>query len=100
MSWASSYIVELTNGKTVSFRPTGRSMEPRVKSGQLCTVAPVVLDELQVDDVVLCTVKGSDYLHKVIRFSWDRSGVEIGNNRGGVNGWTSIVYGKLVKVTH
>lgn len=97
-TWASVYIDELRKGNTVSFRPTGNSMEPRIKSGELCTVVPILLRDLEIGDVVLCTVNGADYLHKVLRFSWDMGTVEIGNNHGGVNGLASAVYGKLVKV--
>lgn len=98
MSWATPHIAELREGRTVSFRPIGRSMEPRIKSGELCTVVPILIRDLAIGDVVLCTVNGADYLHKVLRFSWDRRAVEIGNNHGGVNGLASAVYGKLVKV--
>jgi hypothetical protein len=45
---------------------------------------------------VLCKINGNQYLHLVKAVQGDR--VLSGNNRGGVNGWTSQVYGKLVKV--
>jgi hypothetical protein len=72
-------------------------MQGRVESGQLCTVAP--LEEPPVPgDVVLCKVNGAQYLHLVKAVQGDR--VQIGNNKGHINGWTSRkqVYGKLVKV--
>jgi hypothetical protein len=96
MSWASSYIAQLKNGQTVTFRPRGYSMEPRVKSGALCTVRPAGVADVEVDDVVLCRVAGGDYLHLVKAKSSDGK-VLIGNNRGHVNGWSRNVYGVLVK---
>ena len=55
-------------------------------------------DELEAGDIVLCKVNGSQYLHLVKAIQGDR--VQIGNNRGRVNGWTSRqqVFGKLTKV--
>jgi len=97
MGWASRYIAELQAGRTVVFRPHGNSMQGRVESGQLCTVAP--LEDTPVPgDVVLCKVNGAQYLHLVKAVQGDR--VQIGNNKGRINGWTSRkqVYGKLVKV--
>lgn len=97
MSWASRHIADLQAGRTVVFRPHGNSMQGRVESGQLCTVAP--LEEPPVPgDVVLCKVNGAQYLHLVKAVQGDR--VQIGNNKGHINGWTSRkqVYGKLVKV--
>jgi phage repressor protein C with HTH and peptisase S24 domain len=97
VSWASRHIADLQAGRTVVFRPHGNSMQGRVESGQLCTVAP--LEEPPVPgDVVLCKVNGAQYLHLVKAVQGDR--VQIGNNKGRINGWTSRkqIYGKLVKV--
>jgi hypothetical protein len=73
-------------------------MAPKIHSGQLCTVEPVDPTLLQVGDIVLCKVKGNEYLHLVkaiqdLRF-------QIGNNRGGINGWIGphSIFGRLVKV--
>ena len=72
-------------------------MRPRIRSGQLCTVAP--LDDpgaLQVGDVVLCKVKGSQYLHLIKAIQGGR--FQIGNNRGHINGWigAGAIYGRLI----
>ena len=98
MGWASQYIDKLLAGETVSFRPRGHSMTPKIKSGQLCTVAPVDVATLQVDDIVLCKVRGSEYLHLVKAIQDTR--FQIGNNRGFINGWIgpTPIYGKLLKV--
>ena len=48
MGWASHHIQKLLTGETVSFRPHGQSMSGRIESGQLCTVAPVDPEVLEV----------------------------------------------------
>ena len=96
MGWATFYIEALKRGETVKFRPRGNSMTGRVESGQLVTVEPVNLEDVRVDDVVLCKVKGNEYLHLV--GAVDSGRVQIQNNKGFVNGWTRFVYGRLVKV--
>lgn len=96
--WAEAHVRRLKAGETVSFRPRGGSMSPRIESGQLCTVAPVGDEEVREGDVVLCRVRGSDYLHLVKAV---RPGQYlIGNNRGRVNGWIgrASVFGRLVRV--
>lgn len=100
MSWATPYITKLQAGETVQFRPRGSSMMPKIKSGQLCTVAP--LDEnvpLAEGDIVLCKVNGKQYLH-LIKAVQHGGLYQIGNNRGHINGWVNLksIYGKLVKV--
>jgi hypothetical protein len=98
MGWASGYITELQAGVTVSFRPRGHSMSPRIESGQLCTVEPVNPAIVQVGDIVLCKVRGAEYLHFVKAVQDGR--FQIGNNRGHINGWIgqSAIFGKLTKV--
>jgi hypothetical protein len=98
MSWASEYIERLKRGDTVSFRPRGHSMSPKIESGHLCTVAPVDPATLAVGEIVLCKVKGSEYLHLVKAIQSGR--FQIGNNRGFINGWigASSIYGRLLRV--
>jgi hypothetical protein len=73
-------------------------MAPKIRSGQLCTVAPVDATELDVGDIVLCKVRGAEYLHLVKAIDGER--FQIGNNRGHINGWISAnaIFGKLVSV--
>jgi len=105
MSW-DHHIAKLKAGETVQFRPRGSSMMPKIKSGQLCTVEPVVdSTPLGVGTVVLCKVKGKLYLHliKAVQTSFPNphDGLyQIGNNRGHVNGWINAnsIYGRLVRV--
>lgn len=98
MGWATHYIQELNNGKTVTFRPRGHSMKGKINSGQLCTVKPLVDDDLKVGDIVLCKVKGNQYLHLIKAKKGTR--YQIGNNRGGINGWIGVnsIFGKLTDV--
>ena len=100
MSWADKYIEELKAGKEVSFRPQGNSMVGRISSGQLVTCVPVEERVIKVDDIVLCKVMGTQYLHLVLEVTSEVYPMcyRIGNNRGKVNGWTSTVYGIVVDV--
>jgi hypothetical protein len=72
MGWASHYIEKLRAGETVSFRPRGHSMKGRIESGQLCTVTPVDPATLAVGDIVLCKVRGNEYLHIVKAIQGER----------------------------
>lgn len=102
MSWATQHIENLKKGETVRFRPKGNSMTGRVNSGDLCTVIPIQGISVKTDDVVLCKVKGNQYLHlvKAIKGSGDSQSFLIGNNRGGENGWisSSQIFGKCIRV--
>lgn len=98
MGWASAHIEKLRRGETVSFRPHGNSMQPKIESGQLCTVAPVDPAVVTSGDIVLCKVNGSEYLHLVRAVRGQQ--FQIGNNKGHVNGWVgpNSIFGKLVSV--
>jgi hypothetical protein len=98
MGWADGHISRLATGETVSFRPRGNSMAGKIESGQLCTVEPVGDQVIRVGDIVLCRVKGNQYLHLVKAIQGER--FQIGNNRGGINGWITRrqIFGRLVRV--
>jgi hypothetical protein len=104
MGWASPYIAELQKGSTVKFRPIGNSMQPRIQSGQLCTVVPPSLAPkgLTPGEIALCRVKGSDYLHFIqkVKGAGDDRQFLIGNAKGHLNGWVNLshIYGVLVSV--
>ena len=87
-------------GETVTFRPTGSSMAPIIQSRDLVTVAPVDAERIEVGDVVLAKVSGTIYLHKVSAIDKAKRRVQISNNRGRVNGWTSFerVYGMCTHI--
>lgn len=73
-------------------------MKGRIESGQLCTVEPCNSKDLKVGDIVLCKVRGNDYLHMIKAVQGER--FQIGNNKGGINGWigAQAIFGKCVKV--
>lgn len=73
-------------------------MTGKIKSGQLCTIAPVDPADLKVGDIVLCRVSGREYLHLVKAIQGPR--FQIGNNRGRINGWITgtSVFGRCLKV--
>ncbi len=98
MGWASAYIEKLVRGEPVSFRPRGNSMAGKIESGQLCTLEPVDPGSLRVGDIVLCKVRGREYIHLVKAIDGQR--FQIGNNRGRINGWVSgsSIFGRCIRV--
>lgn len=98
VGWADGHIARLARGETVQFRPRGHSMTGKVNDGQLCTVQPLGEHVLAAGDIVLCRVKGSQYLHLVKAIQGAR--YQIGNNRGGINGWVTRrqIFGLLIAV--
>lgn len=100
MGWAQEYISRLVDGHTIQFRPRGNSMTGKVNDGDLVTVEPVTKDsKLKVGDIVLCRVSGREYLHLVKAIGQDGR-FQIGNNRGGINGWTTkaTIFGRCIAV--
>jgi hypothetical protein len=97
MGWATSWIAELKAGRTVSFRPRGHSMSGRIDHLDLVEVAPILGDP-SVGDVVLCKVRGQQFLHLVS--ATDGRLFRISNNHGHVNGWTSRdqIFGRVISV--
>lgn len=80
----------------VCFTARGRSMTGLVEDGESVTVHRVDSPEfLEVGDVVLARVAGTTYLHKITALDVPRRRVQIGNNHGHINGWTSFdkIYG-------
>jgi hypothetical protein len=96
LSWAAAAIEKLAKGEATTVTPRGHSMKPRVESGQMVALRPLKPGEPQKGDVVLVKINGRVYLHKVLSRDGDR--VQIGNNRGRVNGWTTTahVYGRAL----
>jgi hypothetical protein len=90
----------VASGATVEFKPTGSSMVPLIRSRQSVVVSPVDPARLEVGDIVLARVAGTVYLHLVSALDPSRGRVQISNNRGRVNGWTSRdrVFGVCVAV--
>ncbi|MER7169973.1 S24/S26 family peptidase [Streptomyces mesophilus] len=84
----------------MTFRPSGSSMIPLIRSRQEVVVAPVNPSKLEVGDIVLARVAGTVYLHLVSSVDAARKRVQISNNRGHINGWTGHdrVFGICVSV--
>lgn len=98
MSWATFAIESLKKGQIVQVRPRGHSMRPKVNDGDLVTLSPCPPDGLKVGDVVLVSVGARDYLHLIKAIDGKR--FQIGNNRGGINGWvgSGSIHGIAIKV--
>lgn len=82
--------VQLASGsmESVTIRPRGHSMEPLIMDRQEVTITRLKPDDvLHVGDIVIARVRGHIYLHKVTAIDGDR--VQISNNHGHVNGWTT-----------
>ena len=90
---------KLELGEAVTFAPKGNSMLPLIRSGQTVTVSPTSAeDQVKIDDIVLCRVKGKYYLHKIYAIDHATGRYLIGNNRGYKNGWTSTIYGVVTTI--
>ena len=98
MGWAQGYIEKLQNGETVQFRPRGFSMAGLVNNKDLVVVAPIGETEIKKSNIVLCKVKGKEYLHLVKKVAEDGRYL-IGNNKGGTNGWIrrTAIFGVMIK---
>ena len=95
-AWADGAIEALRSGRAATVRPRGRSMAGRVEDGQVVPLEPTSSAGVLVGDVVLVRVRGRVLLHLVRAADGRR--YQIGNNRGGVNGWVGpdAVYGVAV----
>ena len=93
-------IADLRAGNNTKFKGHGNSMNPRIPSGSMVTLEPVALADIEVEDAVLCKVKGSIFVHKVsaLKGGPENREVQISNLRGHVNGWTTTVYGRVIHV--
>lgn len=86
----------LQRGETITTSEKGNSMIPLIHSGQEHVLEPATIDDVVVGDIVYCKVKGRFYTH-LVKDKGDK-GCLIGNNRGGTNGWTKHIFGKVIKV--
>jgi hypothetical protein len=87
----------LLAGETFVNREPGNSMTPRLSSRQPVRLAPATWEQVEVGDIVFCKVRGNHYTHLVKAKQPDR-GCLIGNNKGGTNGWTKQVFGKVIEI--
>jgi selenophosphate synthetase-related protein len=87
----------LLKGESIITSEKGSSMVPLINSGQKHKLEPVSWDECNPRDIVYCKVKGRFYTHLVKGVNLDK-GLLIGNNKGGINGWTKQVFGRVTEV--
>ncbi len=72
MANASKLLLDLTTellsrGTTVRFRPSGRSMYPSIREGELVTVEPVLASEVTLGDIVLYRSERGLIAHRVVQ---------------------------------
>jgi len=94
MNWKAQ---KLLNGDSFITSERGNSMLPILKSGQDHKLSPVLIEDVEVGDIVFCKVKGQFFTH-LVKAKDKYKGCLIGNNRGGINGWTKQIYGKVVEI--
>ncbi|MBS1663370.1 MAG: S24 family peptidase [Bacteroidetes bacterium] len=85
---------DLASAGTGKMKAFGNSMLPVLKSGSLLTFTQAA--DYNIGDIVFCKVKGR-YIdaHKIIKIEPGK-GYLIANNHGFENGWTKIIYGKVI----
>lgn len=93
-------IADLRAGKRTRYKGRGNSMRPRIASGATVLLEPVALPDIQVGDMVFCKVRGNIFTHLVtaLKGGPDNRQVQISNNHGHVNGWTTTIYGRVIAV--
>lgn len=94
MNWKEE---ELKKGKTIISKEVGNSMLPLIKSKQPVKLAPAKWEDCKEGDIVYCKVKGRYFTHLVKGINQEK-GCLIGNNRGGINGWTKNIIGKVIEI--
>ena len=90
-------IQKLLNGETIVSKGLGNSMLPILKSKQPVVLQPVTWEDCEPGDIVLCKVRGNCFTH-LVKGKNVKRGLQIGNNRGHINGWTKNVYGKVIEI--
>ena len=90
-------VERLLKGETFITKEHGNSMIPLIKSGQPHRLAPAKWEDVGEGEIVYCKVKGNFYTH-LVKAKNDQQGCLIGNNKGGINGWTKQIFGKVVEV--
>ena len=91
------HIEKLLAGETIISKEPGNSMLPLIKSRQPVEIQPATWEDVEVDDIVYVKVHGSVFTH-LVKGKDPKKGVLIGNNKGGLNGWSKTVYGKVTKI--
>lgn len=90
------HIDELDRRGFTSFRCVGNSMTPIIYTNSTCTFKKQ--DDYDVGDIVFCKVKGRYIQAHIIKQKSEDGKYLISNNHGHINGWTSIIYGKVIDI--
>ena len=74
MAKASNLLLDLTTellsqGTTVHFRPSGRSMYPSIREGEVITVDPVASSDVKLADIVLYRSETGLIAHRVVEIA-------------------------------
>ena len=88
---------KLQNGESFKTSEKGNSMLPLLKSGQEHELTPIKWEDTDIGDIVYCKVSGN-FLTHLVKAKDPLKGCQIGNNKGGINGWTKNVFGKVSKI--
>lgn len=93
------HVAPVKAGETVQFRPTGNSMNPKIKSGQLVTVEPIGKKPPEEGEVIFCKVKGKVMLHECTAVKGKQYRISPHHQKHH-NGWVTMksVYGRVTKV--
>ena len=73
-AFASKLLLDLTTellsqGTTVRFRPSGRSMYPSIREGEVITVEPVRASDVKLADIVLYRSERGPIAHRVVEIA-------------------------------
>lgn len=79
---------KIRTGESIEFKEGGNSMTPIIKSREPITLSPVDTSKLEAGDIVFSRVRGN-YITSHIITAIDGNRVQISNNHGRVNGWTT-----------
>lgn len=93
-------VEHLKQGQICKVTGYGQSMTPILKSGQSVICEPVTEETtLSKNDIVLCKVKGTYYLHKISAIK-NGCRYQISNNHGHVNGIITrkSIFGLVTKI--
>lgn len=92
------YVTALKQGKTITRKACGRSMQPYIMDKSDVVVRPIEEgEEISPRDIVVCKVRGRYHCHFVGAVKGNQYRIE--NAKGHVNGWTTRehIYGKVVR---
>ena len=90
-------IEKLLKGESFITKEKGNSMVPLIYSSQEHVLSPITWEQAEEGDIVFCKVRGSLYTH-LVKAKDLQKGLLIGNNKGGINGWTKQVWGKVIQI--